>query len=160
MEMVTAARRMLLADAGVRGYAGEKVFKYKLGEGGHPQGTGGRSIVVRPGGSWSAPDLVQSSEYPRLYIDFWADVDRDEALMPREANSEDKAFAMWRLVNPLIHRQRDVWWGAGGSSAGLRIITANLSADPFYETQATAHEGVSLGDCAVVTAVYNLHIAP
>lgn len=160
MELVTAARRRLLDVPGVKGYVGDKVFKYKLGEGGHPDGTGGRAIVVRPGGSWGAPDLVQSSEYPRLYVDFWADLDRDEALQPRESNAEDKAFAMWRLVNPLLHRQRDVWWGAGGSSRGLRIITSHLSTDPLYETQATVHEGVSLGDCAVVTAIYNVHIAP
>lgn len=154
MEIETAARRFLLAHDGVRGYVGDKVTKFSLLE--HVDGTGGRAIVVRRSNGWKTPDSVQTSEFPLLLVDCWADCDRVGGDKVAD-NAVDKAFAVYRVVDKLLHAKRDFMMG------DLRIISSQRWSEPFFETANDAHKGVASlstpkGDSAVVTAQYALHL--
>jgi hypothetical protein len=161
VELETAARRMFLADATVQGYVAGKVFKFELLT--HVTGTGGRAVVVRRATGWSAPGLRSLSEYPTLVVENWADCTRSPDGEPMAADAVDNAFALYRVTNRLIHGIRDVVWGAGGDNAGLRVVSAERSAEPAYgAATAPSASGAStntpLGESAVVIASYALHI--
>lgn len=158
MEIDVAVRRMLLQDTTIVGYVGTKVFKNELIE--HVDGTSGRAIVVRRNIGWSPPDQVQTSEYPTVAVECWADVDRSPGGLKSADNAIDKAYAVARVVTRLMHRKRDVWWGAGGAQPGLRILTSMQDGEPVAETQKDAHNGVVMGESAVVTVQFDIHIAP
>lgn len=158
MEVETGARRMLLLKPGVIGYVGQKVFKNELLE--HVQGTSGRALVVRKAGGWAPPDHVQSSEFPELVVECWADPDRNPDGAVRVDNAVDKAYALYRMIDPLFHRVVDVVWGAGGMDPGVRVISSYRQGEPTHSlvNYPRAGSNTPLEDCAVVTVTYNLHL--
>lgn len=163
MEIETAARRQMLTVDVIKGYVQSKVFKFSLLE--HVQGTSGRALVIRRSNGWASPDPVQSSEYPLLVFDCWADPTRDSMGGVAADDAVDKAYALYRAVNAQVHGIRDVWWGAGGANPGLRIISAARWGEPFHMTASDQHGsgpklmGTPLQDCAVVTVQYAIHTA-
>lgn len=157
MEIETAARRLLLADETVNSYVAGKVFKGTLLQ--TPEGTGGYAIVVRRGAGWWSPDPVNTSEYPLLVVECWADPDRENGVKKRE-NGADKAWALFRAVDGLLHAQRDQWWGAGGANPGLRIISCARDSEPVAVGGPDARLGdraAAFGDLWMVPAVYDVH---
>lgn len=162
MELITAARRWLLTLDDVRGYVDSRVYKYRLEE--HVDGTGLRAIVLRYGSGWAARDPINTAEFPTLLVDFWADASRDPDGNMIIDDAISNALAMNRALKPHIHGLRDEWWGAGGTSPGLRIISAHSWGEPIIETARDVHVGaggdVPKGESAVVTTTYALHVAP
>jgi hypothetical protein len=156
VEVETAAKRYLEQELTVRGMVADRVYKRKLEE--HVDKTGKRALVVRRDGGWTSPDRVQSSEYPVLAVDCWADNSRDAEGLKMGDDAEDNAWALYRVVDPLLHRIRSAWWGTGGSREGLRIIESTRWQEPWCQTKAESHGGVAysveLGESAVVTARY------
>lgn len=159
MELETAVRRLLLADETVAGYVGDKVFKNTLEE--HVDGTGGRAVTVFRTGGWTAPDPVSSAEFPLLQVNCFADCDRDDDGLVTSRNAIDKAFAVYRSVDRLLHGAREEWWGAGGRDEGLMIVSCARYVEPIameaQDQHATANVGnaqVPLGDSAFVWARY------
>lgn len=161
MEIETAVRRHLLALPSATGYVSQRVYKFSLLD--HVQGTQQRAIVVRRSNGWASPDTVQSSEYPILVVDFWADPTRDEDGNKVADDAVDKAYAVFRAVDKDLHAKRDEWWGAGGTNPGLRVISCARWAEPFHMTGQDQHgsgpkfDGVPMGDCGVVVAQYAIH---
>ena len=162
MELETAARRFLLSEPAVNGYVAGKVFKHTLVQ--TPSGTGGCALVVRRSSGWASPDLVKTSEYPRLLVECWADPDRYDSGDRAVDNAVDKAFALFRVVDASMHGLRDVWWGAGGSDSGLRIVSCVRSGEPdAVWGQRVLSVGpdsrpADVAEMAMVLAVYNLHL--
>lgn len=158
MEIETAARRHLLGFADVTAYVQKKVFKHSLLE--RVDGTSGRAIVVRRSNGWGQPDPVQTAEFPILVVDFWADPDRDADGQKVEDNAIDKAYAVYRAVDPLLHAVRDQWWGAGGTNPGLWIVNCARYAEPFHQTIDDVHGSgpvagnQPIGEEACVTVQY------
>lgn len=155
MEIETAVRKFLLQQDSVKGYVGDKVTKFSLLE--HVDGTGGRAIVVRRSNGWNTPDSVQTSEFPTVILDFWADCDRVDGSKVVD-NAVDKAFAVYRVVDKLIHGKRDVMMGS------LRIFSVQRWSEPIFETANDAHGSTKsmstpIGDSAVVSATYAFHLA-
>lgn len=159
MEIDTAVRRLLLTKSAVTGYVQTKVFKNELLE--HVDGTAGRAVVVRKAVGWAPPDRTQSSEYPTLVIECWADVDRDPQTREKTVdNAVDKAYALYRAVDPFLHRIRDEVWGAGGTDPGARVITSVRAGEPrhFLHSYSRGGYSVPMQDCAVVEISYNVHL--
>jgi hypothetical protein len=162
MELVPAFRRFLLHLDEVRSYvADDWVFADNLKE--HVDQTGRRAIVVRDdGGYWAPADTVQTSEYPILALDFWSDCSRDDDGNKKLEDALVNARAMYRAVAPLLHGWRDVTVGAFGTSPGLRVVSSATWGGPVYQTKAESHGGrflgVQLGESAVVTARFALHV--
>ncbi|MFE2751565.1 hypothetical protein ACFXGA_06130 [Actinosynnema sp. NPDC059335] len=160
MEVEPAVRRHLLNDQAVRGYVGDRVYKQHLDE--HVQGAGKRAIVLRVDGGWSQPDTVQTSEFPLLYIDFWADRSRDSTGRAVADDAMDNARAVYRVTDPLLHARRGERWGSFGTHRGLMVVSSARWSEPIVQTEMRSHGGtflgVKLGDCAVVTAAYALHV--
>lgn len=159
MEILTALRRHLLTQDAVRGYVGSKVDKAKLHD--HVDQKGTRAIVVRSNGGWAQPDLTQSSEYPLILIDFWADCSRDRLADRIADDAVDNAMAVYRVVDPLLHRKRNVMWGGQGTDPGLQIVSCIRWSEPITQTRDESHGGVAygvqLGESAVVTVQYAIH---
>lgn len=158
MEIETALRRHLLGLQTVNGYAAGRVFKHTLVV--SPEGTGGYALVVRRLRGWASPDTVQSSEFPRVVVECWADPDRDDDGMRLSENGHDKAWALFRAVDRELHRKRDVWWGAGGVEPGLRIVTCVRSEEPIAlggpNAEAEGRPAI-FGEMSMVPAIYNVH---
>lgn len=167
MELETAVRRMLLQDDTVAGYVGSKVFKHALET--IVDRTGGRAVVVKRAGGWAIPQPVNTQEYPLLQIECWADCDRDENGDVTTRNAIDKAFALYRAIDPLVHAKRGVTWGAGGSSDGLCVVSAQRWSEPVpvesKDGHSTAVSGNGMndlppqGESAVVWVRYALVVA-
>lgn len=159
MEIETAVRRMLLSVPAVTGYTQQKIFKFRLEE--PIEGTSARSIVVSRNNGWAMPDEVKTSEFPILRLQLFSDPDRGAAGEILRLNAEEKAWALYRVVDPLFHGKRDVWWGAGGSSEGLRVVTSRRWREPVLVTQHDLHGRPSadpLGDSVYVEAEYALQV--
>ncbi len=163
MEIETAARRRYLQDPTVQGYVTGKVFKHSLLE--RVDGTGGRALVVRRSNGWAQADNTQSSEYPILVVDCWADRTRSPEGDPLGDDAIDKAYALWRAVDSITHRVRDQWWGGGGSDLGLMMVSIVRWVEPFHMTSDDQHGAGSvatkqpMGECALVSASYAVHCA-
>jgi hypothetical protein len=160
VEVEPAVRRRLLDDLTVRGYVADRVYKHKLDT--HVQGTGQRAIVVRTDGGWAQPDEVQTSEFPMLYVDFWADRSRNTAGKATADDAVDNARAVYRAADRLLHARRGERWGAFGSHPGLMVVSSARFSEPVVQTERQSHGGaflsVKLGDCAVITVRYALHV--
>lgn len=157
MEIDTAVRRMLLANQSVTGYVGQKIYKHELMEA--VDGTGGRALVIRKNGGWGDVQTVNTDEYPHLVIDCWADASRDPDGMIVASDAIDNAYALYRVVDSVMGRVRDVVWGAGGTSRGVMVMSCGKTGEPMHETSKDSHNSTKLGDSAVVTVEYELHIA-
>jgi len=120
VEVETAVRRMLLADPTVNGYVAGKGYKHRLDD--TVEGTGGMAFVVRRTGGWAKPDTVKSAEYPLVEVQCWADHDRTADGGIATANAEEKAWALFRAVDRLMHGVRGVEWGRVGDTRGLQVI--------------------------------------
>lgn len=159
MEIETAARKMLLGVPAVTGYVQQKVFKFRLEE--KVDGTGGRAIVVERNNGWASPDTVTSQEYPILRIKMFADPDRESSGEIKMLNAEEKAWAMHRVVDPLIHGKRGMVWGASESNSGLLVVTARRWKEPVLVGPHDLHGHPSmdpLGDSVYVEADYALQV--
>lgn len=164
MEVESAVRRVLLADEVVASMAGSRVYKFRLEE--KVDGTGLAAVVLSRDGGWAAPDLTQSSEYPLLTVRCYADPTRDGAGQIATADAADKAFALYRRVNQVLHAApRGGMWGAVGSNAGMLTISCQRWGEPYAVTAADTHgsggpsdKDEQLGDSMYVIATYALHV--
>jgi hypothetical protein len=161
MELPAAARRLLMQQPAVVGYVGSKVYKHELWD--HVDQTGGRAIVVRMAGGWDTPDRIQSSQFPVLAVDCWADCSREDGDKVGE-DALDNAWAVYRVVDPVLHRVRNAMWGASGSDPGAYVVESFRWQEPYHMTKADSGSfgglpyRVELGESAVVTAQYAVHL--
>lgn len=151
-------RRMLLQDPTVNGYVVGKVFRYRLEE--KVDGTSGMAVVLVNDNGWATPNPVTTQEYPILQVRCYADPTRGPLGEISQADALDKAWALTRAIEPLIHGKRDVIWGRFGSSPGLRIITAQRWAEPWEMTDEDRHNTSEdpLGDSVYVATRYALQV--
>lgn len=158
MEVEAAARRMLLTNDAVRGYVVDKVYRNRLGA--KIDGTSGRAIVVYRNNGWATPDPVTSQEYPILAMKFYADPTRDEGDITK-ADAEDKALAIYRVVNPLLHGRRGFRMGGLTPDTGLMVVTAARWKEPAIVTEKDEHgptQGDPLGDTVYAYVEYALQV--
>jgi len=158
VELEAAVRRMFLNDDTVRGLVGDRVFKHRLET--KVDGTGDRAVVVARNNGWATPDPVQTQEYPILGVKFYADPDRTEGEIVR-MNGEDKALAVYRAANGLLHARRGFRMGAWGSDPGLMVVTVARWAEPVTVTERDRHgmsAGDPLGDAVYVYVEYALQV--
>lgn len=158
MEVTTAARRYMLNQVSVTSQVQQRVFKHRLME--KIDGTGKSAIVVKRSGGWASPDRVQTIEFPILVMEYWADHARTPGGEIAVANAEDRAWALHRIADPLLHAQRDVRWGAFGSDPGLRIVSAKRESEPVLVNHEDAHDyrAAPMGDSVMVSCRYALEI--
>lgn len=164
MELPAAARRLLLQQPSVVGYVQSRVFKHQLWD--HVDGTGGRAVVVRMSGGWGTPDRTQTSQFPLLGVDCWADCTRDSEGDKVEEDSLDNAWAVYRVVDAVLHQVRNAMWGASGSDQGAYVVESVRYQEPYHQSLSDGGQyglglpyKVDMGDCAVVTTMYAVHLA-
>jgi hypothetical protein len=153
VEVEAAVRKMLLDKDAVRTYVGEWVFKHQLDE--VVSGTGRAAIVVRTGPGWATPDRVTTQEYPTLLLEFYADASRDHSGEILRADAVDRAKALYRVCDPLLHAKRGVRWGGTG---GLYVVTSARNGEPLTVLGRDLHGKDTLGDAAMVTVPYALQV--
>lgn len=159
MEVATAFRRHLLGHDPTTGYVQQRVFKYRLGE--KIDGTGGRAVVVYPNNGWATPDPVTTQEYPILAVKCFADHDRDDDAQIREYNAEDKAMALYRVVDQRLRGIRGRWIGSVGQNPGLFVVTSQRWKEPVITTEKDRHgqqSGDPLGDVVYAYVEYALQV--
>lgn len=155
--MTSAVRRHLLNEPTVTGQVQQRVFKHRLME--KVDGTGKSALVVKRSGGWATPDPRKTIEFPVLVVECWADHARMPGGEIAVANAEDRAWALARVVDVLLHGQRDVWWGTFGSERGLKVVSSRRDSEPVLEDQTDQHEaGSNMGDSVLVRCRYALEI--
>jgi hypothetical protein len=148
VEIDAAARRRVMSIVPIVGYVQSKVFRFRLEQ--TVQGTGGRAIVVTRQAGWQTPDPVQTYASPMLWIDCYADPDRDQAGLMVQA------YAVARCLD-VLHNERDTYWGAVGSNPGLRVVYCGKAGEPRLMTDADRHrDDDPLGDMALVRTYWRL----
>jgi hypothetical protein len=162
MELPAAARRLLMQQPAVTGYVGSKVFKHELWD--HVDRTGGRAVVVRLAGGWDTPDRVQSSQFPVLAVDCWADCSRNGDGDKAAEDALDNAWAVYRVVDPVLHRVKNAMWGASGADPGAYVVECFRWQEPYHQSRddqpgAGLPYRVEMGETAVVVAQYAVHLA-
>lgn len=157
MELETAVRRHLLADATVASLTSKQVWKYRLEE--RLDGTGKAAVVVRRDGGWSQPNELRPNEFPLLVVDCYADVSRDEYRNALMLDAEDRASALYRAVDrALLAPGRGQWWGGYGSDRGLMVNSVQRWGEPVFISQADQHSGAPLGDVVYMQARYGFDV--
>lgn len=148
MEIEAAARRFLLQQQAVTGYVQNRVWRHTRQE--TLDGTGQRAIVVRRNTGWAQREQRNTQEFPLLVVEYWADHTRDDTGAIMKTDALDNAFALYRVVDPLLHGKRNVKWG------DLTIVSSQCWAEPFSETAERSHgkRAAEIGDLAVVSATY------
>lgn len=130
MEVETAIRFLLLADSTLNGYVVGKGYKHRLPLSFETDAPGGYAFVVaRRAGGWSAPQDVNTQEYPLVELHWWADPDRDASGNITHLNAEEKAFALARVGDRLLHGVRGATWGTTSTRAGLTVLGCSRYAE-------------------------------
>lgn len=167
MELTGATRRLLLEQPAVTGYVQDRVHKHLLRD--HVDGTGQRAVVVRMAGGWDKPDHTQTSQYPLLAVDCWADHSRDDNGDATALDNLDNAWALYRVVDDVLHQARNQLWGASPSDPeGAYVVSCIRNQEPYdqaasspasAQSAASLPYAVELGECAVVTVQYEVWLA-
>lgn len=147
MEVETGLRKFLLTQQAVTGYVQQRVFKHSLME--PVSGTGHRAVVVRRVGTWQTPHPINTAEFPIVQVECWADADRDLDGNVSIGNAADKALAVQRVIDPLLHAKRDVRWG------GLVVVSSARFTESIITTQ-DDFPALRLGDAAYAATRYAL----
>lgn len=155
MEVDAAARAMLLGYDPVRSYVVDKVYRERLAE--PLQGSRGRALVVVRGPGWAGPNREQLARFPTLITKSYADPDRDQAGDVTVDNAADKAYALDRLLDRVLHNVHERYWGAKGSNPGRLIISSYRATEPVLARQGDAHAGgEALGELVFVRSTWNI----
>ena len=137
------------------------MFKFRLGE--QIDGTGRAAVVLTRGPGWASPDQVQSTEYPRLFVDSLADPTRGPAGEIMVQDGEDRAFALAMTIRPWFRypRLRGERMGSFGSRPGLLVISSQQWAEPRLIRASDYHtilERKQAGDVVAVRTEYALEV--
>lgn len=148
MEIEAALRRYLLSDDTMAGYCGRKIYTYEISDD-ELNGSGGVAIAIRRVGGWTAPQLLNTQEYPLVNIQCWADL-ACRGCTPLSAQTA--AWALYRALDPLIHGQGDVTWGG---DSGLYVIRASRNAEPilFERRAGTPDQGGIIRNASTFVSV-------
>lgn len=159
MEVEAGVRRHLLNQDAVRGLVGGRVFKHRLEESVDQKGL--CAIVVKRNGGWATPDPIQTQEYPLLVVEFWADHSRNADGTFDRRDAEDRAWGMYRAVDPLLHARRGDRWGIFGSNPGLIVVSSARWSEPLLITEDDQHRtsgAAIMGDSVMVRAQYAMQV--
>lgn len=110
MEVESGLRRWLADRSEVTSYTGQRLWRHRLME--PVDGAGTRALVIRRQGSWATQETLQTVERPVVVVECWADCTRDSSGHPTRDDAADNAWALARVVDSLLHRQRNATWGA------------------------------------------------
>lgn len=157
MEVVSAARRRLLATEAVRSQVGDKVWKYRLEDG--LETSSGKAIVCLEDPGWATPVPDKTIEFPTLVVDCYADPTRDGDKMIRTYDAEEKALALARVVKDELHMKRAEWWGAVGSNPGLMVVRCTFGGWRVITSDQQHASEKSLGALAKVRASFLLQVS-
>lgn len=137
MEIESAVRRHLLRDNTVRGYVEERVWKFRLEEA--VDQTGLAALVVVRGNGWATPQPRNTQEYPILHVDAVVDPAREISGEIARLDAEDRAFALARVVNGILHGLRGVRLGGYARDPGLMVNSCQRWSEPRLITGADMH---------------------
>lgn len=108
MEIESAARRYLLAQSSVTSLVGQRVWKHELFS---PIGPDVPSAIVVVRDGWHGPvEDSRTVEFPVLAVECWADATRNAAGDVTAESAADSAWSMHRVVDGLLHNQRNARW--------------------------------------------------
>ena len=112
-----------LLDAGLGSYDDGRMWLWPWDERLQVQGSGRGSIVISTPGSWAGANTYNTLRFPRLQVEVYADIDRDEVAGPFYRSAQKKAQDIWVVVDAFLHRpgHRNMQWG--GASGTLRIVS-------------------------------------
>lgn len=127
---------MLLGQGAVTGYVGRRVWTHKERD---PINLSGllAYVLMRDGG-WGVPQPRRHDEYPVLLVQCWADRSRDEAGEPTKEDEEERAWSLYRVLDPLLHGVRDVVWGGQN---GLTVVSSDRTVEPFFTRPPSSDAG-------------------
>lgn len=159
MEVDAAVRRELLNDPTVTGYVVDKVFRRSLWDNLEVL-KGARAIVVKRGTGWAIPQRKNTQEYPTIFLECWADGDRDADGNLVIDNGIDNAFALYRAADNVLHMKDEGIWGAYGTSPGLEVIGCARAAEPmpFGPKDVSLDYQVQMDTYRYVQVPYNLQV--
>jgi hypothetical protein len=102
-----------LLDAGLGSYDDGRMWLWPWGERGQVQGTGRSSIVISTPGSWASANAYNTLRFPRLQVEVYADIDRDDVAGPFYRSAQKKGEDIWVILDALLHRpgDRNMLWG-------------------------------------------------
>jgi hypothetical protein len=139
MELVTAARKQLLRDTGIKNLVVDRVWKWRLEE--SLEGTGQTAIVLRNGGNWSKPGK-NSQEYPILTVECYADHSRTPDGSYPVLDREDRVMQLIRAVDRIFHQvDREVRYWPEGDESGLLVLGSFRGTEP---TDVVERHGVAV----------------
>lgn len=137
LDLVTATRRELAAHSSVTALLGSDarfstwIFRWR------PyvsiEGTGEASIVVSSRAGWSTANRHNTAKFPRLQIEIYADLARNNDLNPAGRTAEDLARQVFEAVDKVLHRvdSNNIQWG--NTDGKLRIHSSVRSQEPTVE---------------------------
>jgi hypothetical protein len=113
-----------LLDAGLGSEDDGRMWLWPWDERLQVQGSGRGSLVISTPGSWAAANTYNTLRFPRLQVEVYGDIDRDEVAGPFYRSAQKKAEDIWVVADALLHRpgHRNMHWG--GSSGTLRIVSS------------------------------------
>lgn len=126
LDLVTAARRHLVADTALAALVGTSpafqvwVFRWR------PyvivEGTGQAAVVLAQRAGWQSPNMHNNMEFPRLQVEVWADLERDVNGNPASRTAEDLASDVLREVSRILHHPRGDLQEWGDTNGKIRVL--------------------------------------
>lgn len=99
-------------------------------------------VVVTEDGSWAGANLHNTSSFPRLIVDIWADPDRNADMSMRLDNAKEKINAVHKEIKKYFHtvnmsdeEGRTIMWGTPEqieTRTGFRIHGSQLLNGPSF----------------------------
>lgn len=138
IDIVTAARRHLVVDAGVIAVLGGStawpVWLFRWRSYVSVEGTGSVSAVLSQQGGWAAPNRHNTMSFPQLQVEIYADPTRTTARNPSAVDAHAAALDAHLALNALLHvpagttpSEGLVW---GDETGSLRVLGSSLLGEP------------------------------
>lgn len=137
MDALLAARRELAKNADLAPLLGSDaqfplwLFRWVLQA--DVEGSGRAAVVLSTPSGWAAPNAHNTARFPRLEVEVYADVPRDDRLLPTVRTAQDYALAVFAVIDPVLHRVDRGGFTWGNSEGGMRIVRSVRQVEPAVE---------------------------
>ena len=96
------------------------------------QGLGCASVVIAERAGWTGPNRHNTSEFPRIQVEIYADVDRERGL-PDRKTAQARAKDVFRIIDRVFHRPDAGGFYWGDANGELRVVSSLRGQEPETE---------------------------
>jgi predicted metal-dependent RNase len=122
--------------------------------------TGKAMLVIQMDNGWTAPNPHNTMKFPRIYVDVWADPDRNKDGSVKKSNADDKIIKVQDAVMKFLHtvsmnmHGKPIVWG---TAAQMKTYTGVIINGSAKTTETVFNDVTDGGGARMGSSVYGVN---